>query len=99
MTNVMNRWTKGVRCNQVLVRSPWRTRDYHGIRRYGIFVSVCEAGSFCLLFAGKYADDMFEDIGHSAEARKKMAQFVVGPVSVSFLKFSRMTLTMLLVCR
>ena len=25
---------------------------------------------------GKYADDMFEDIGHSSEARKVMAQFL-----------------------
>lgn len=29
-------------------------------------------------FAGKNADDMFEDIGHSSEARNKMKEFLVG---------------------
>jgi len=29
-------------------------------------------------FAGKNADDMFEDIGHSNEARQKMKEFYVG---------------------
>lgn len=29
-------------------------------------------------FAGKNADDMFEDIGHSSEARSKMKEFLVG---------------------
>ncbi|KAH8058241.1 hypothetical protein JL722_6096 [Aureococcus anophagefferens] len=28
--------------------------------------------------AGKYADDMFEDIGHSNEARKQLKEFLVG---------------------
>ena len=30
--------------------------------------------------AGKYADDMFEDIGHSNEARKQLKEFLVGPL-------------------
>jgi cytochrome b involved in lipid metabolism len=29
-------------------------------------------------FAGKDADEMFEDIGHSNEARSKMAEYIVG---------------------
>jgi cytochrome b involved in lipid metabolism len=29
-------------------------------------------------FAGKDADDMFEDIGHSSEARQKMKEFLIG---------------------
>lgn len=29
-------------------------------------------------FAGKDADDMFEDIGHSSEARNKMKEFLIG---------------------
>ena len=32
---------------------------------------------------GKYADDMFEDIGHSTEARKVMAQFLKGPLKAT----------------
>lgn len=32
--------------------------------------------------AGKYADDMFEDIGHSNEARKQLKQFLVSPLEV-----------------
>ncbi|KAJ1444901.1 cytochrome b5-like heme/steroid binding domain-containing protein [Pelagophyceae sp. CCMP2097] len=28
--------------------------------------------------AGKFADDMFEDIGHSNEARKQLKEFLVG---------------------
>jgi hypothetical protein len=32
---------------------------------------------------GKNATDMFEDIGHSTEARKKMAEFLVGKLKVS----------------
>mmetsp|Transcript_23365 Transcript_23365/g.33415 ORF Transcript_23365/g.33415 Transcript_23365/m.33415 type:complete len:85 (-) Transcript_23365:205-459(-) len=31
-----------------------------------------------LEFAGKNADDMFEDIGHSSEARTKMKEYLVG---------------------
>jgi cytochrome b involved in lipid metabolism len=34
-------------------------------------------------FAGKNADDMFEDIGHSSEARAKMAEFRLGSFKVS----------------
>lgn len=30
--------------------------------------------------AGKYADDMFEDIGHSNEARKELKNYIVGPL-------------------
>ena len=33
-------------------------------------------------FAGKEADDMFEDIGHSKEARQKQKEFLVGSVKV-----------------
>lgn len=33
-----------------------------------------------LEFAGKDADDMFEDIGHSSEARNKMKEYLVGPL-------------------
>mmetsp|Transcript_26547 Transcript_26547/g.106285 ORF Transcript_26547/g.106285 Transcript_26547/m.106285 type:complete len:99 (+) Transcript_26547:492-788(+) len=33
--------------------------------------------------AGKYADDMFEDIGHSNEARKQLKQFLVGPLEAT----------------
>jgi cytochrome b5 len=29
-------------------------------------------------FAGKDADDMFEDIGHSSEARNKMKEYLIG---------------------
>lgn len=32
---------------------------------------------------GKYADDMFEDIGHSNEARKQLTQFLVGPLEAT----------------
>ena len=31
---------------------------------------------------GKYADDMFEDIGHSQDARNVMKQFLKGPLKV-----------------
>lgn len=34
-------------------------------------------------FAGKDADDMFEDIGHSSEARTKMKEFLVGSLKPS----------------
>jgi cytochrome b involved in lipid metabolism len=33
-----------------------------------------------ILLSGKDADDMFEDIGHSAEARNIMKKYVVGTV-------------------
>ncbi|KAJ8607228.1 hypothetical protein CTAYLR_009925 [Chrysophaeum taylorii] len=36
-----------------------------------------------LELAGKYADDMFEDIGHSNEARKQLKQFLVGPLDAT----------------
>jgi len=32
--------------------------------------------------AGKNADEMFEDIGHSKEARSKMKEFLVGELKV-----------------
>jgi cytochrome b involved in lipid metabolism len=32
--------------------------------------------------AGKNADEMFEDIGHSNEARKKMKSLIVGDLKV-----------------
>ena len=35
-----------------------------------------------LEFAGKNADDMFEDIGHSTAARNELAKFVVGNAKV-----------------
>lgn len=34
------------------------------------------------MFLGKDADDMFEDIGHSSEARQKMKEFLVGTFKV-----------------
>lgn len=34
-------------------------------------------------FAGKNADDMFEDIGHSTEARAKMKTLEIGVVEVT----------------
>jgi len=33
--------------------------------------------------AGKDADEMFEDIGHSSEARKKMKEFLIGTLKVA----------------
>ena len=39
-----------------------------------------------LEFAGKNATEMFEDIGHSNEARKKMAEYLVGSLQVQNLK-------------
>ena len=33
--------------------------------------------------AGKDADDMFEDIGHSNEARKQLKEFLVGPLNAT----------------
>ena len=33
--------------------------------------------------AGKYADDMFEDIGHSNEARKQLKKFLVGKLEAT----------------
>lgn len=40
--------------------------------------------------AGKDGDSMFEDIGHSSEARKKMKEFFIGnlKVGVIFVPFS-----------
>ena len=34
-------------------------------------------------FAGKEADDMFEDIGHSNEARQAQKKLLIGSVKVS----------------
>ena len=36
-----------------------------------------------LEFAGKSADDMFEDIGHSSEARNTMKKYLIGKLKVS----------------
>jgi len=36
-----------------------------------------------LELAGKYADDMFEDIGHSQEARSQLKEFLVGPLDAT----------------
>jgi cytochrome b involved in lipid metabolism len=36
-----------------------------------------------LEFAGKNADDMFEDIGHSAEARETLKGLIIGECPVS----------------
>lgn len=35
-------------------------------------------------FVGKDADDMFEDIGHSSEARSKLKEYIVGSLKVKF---------------
>lgn len=35
-----------------------------------------------LLFSGKDADEMFEDIGHSSEARNKMKEYLIGTLKV-----------------
>lgn len=32
---------------------------------------------------GKDADEMFEDIGHSSEARSKMKEYLIGTLQVS----------------
>ena len=36
-----------------------------------------------LELAGKYADDMFEDIGHSSNARTQLKEFLVGTLDAS----------------
>jgi cytochrome b involved in lipid metabolism len=36
-----------------------------------------------LEFAGKNADDMFEDIGHSTEAREALKDLIIGECPVS----------------
>ena len=36
-----------------------------------------------LELAGKYADDMFEDIGHSTNARQQLKEFVVGTLDAT----------------
>ena len=41
----------------------------------------------CLIL-GKDATEMFEDIGHSNEARKKMAEYLVGSLKVLKILFS-----------
>lgn len=33
-------------------------------------------------FAGKNADDMFEDIGHSSDARSKLKELIIGRAKV-----------------
>lgn len=38
---------------------------------------------YYIAFSGKNADDMFEDIGHSSEARSRLKDFVIGTLSVS----------------
>lgn len=41
-------------------------------------------GSEVLLdHAGKYADEMFEDIGHSGDAKEKLKTLMVGELTVS----------------
>jgi len=41
-------------------------------------------GSEVLLdHAGKYADEMFEDIGHSGDAKEKLKTLLVGELTVS----------------
>jgi len=41
-------------------------------------------GSEVLLdHGGKYADDMFEDIGHSGDARSKLKTLLIGELTVS----------------
>lgn len=48
------------------------------------FLEEHPAGPEILLeFAGKDADDMFEDIGHSSVARSIMEKFLIGYVHVS----------------
>ena len=37
---------------------------------------------FICLFAGKDADEMFEDIGHSSEARTKLKEYLIGTLEV-----------------
>jgi hypothetical protein len=32
---------------------------------------------------GKNADDMFEDIGHSSEARQRLKEYIIGKLKVS----------------
>ena len=36
-----------------------------------------------LELAGKYADDMFEDIGHSMNARQQLTEFLVGTLDAT----------------
>ena len=36
-----------------------------------------------LELAGKYADDMFEDIGHSMNARQQLKEFLVGTLDAT----------------
>jgi cytochrome b involved in lipid metabolism len=40
----------------------------------------CFITIFC---AGRNADEMFEDIGHSSEARTKMKEYLIGTLAVS----------------
>ena len=42
-----------------------------------------------LELAGKYADDMFEDIGHSSEARKIMKKYLVGELHMTVRALAR----------
>mmetsp|Transcript_12182 Transcript_12182/g.18305 ORF Transcript_12182/g.18305 Transcript_12182/m.18305 type:complete len:98 (+) Transcript_12182:174-467(+) len=44
-----------------------------------------------LEMAGKYADDMFEDIGHSNEARKQLKDFLVGPLQATEEELAELT--------
>ncbi len=42
-----------------------------------------QGGSEVLLdHAGKYADEMFEDIGHSGDAKEKLKTLIVGELTV-----------------
>jgi cytochrome b involved in lipid metabolism len=42
--------------------------------------------SLWFLHPGKDADEMFEDIGHSSEARTKMKEYLIGTLQVAHLK-------------
>ena len=37
----------------------------------------------CSFSSGKDADEMFEDIGHSSEARTKLKEYLIGTLKVS----------------
>ena len=56
-----------------------------GAKVYNItgYLQEHPGGSEILLeYAGKYADEMFEDIGHSADAKHKLKMFYEGDLKV-----------------
>jgi len=73
----LRRWSDGVRRDELSRRPPGRRGSDAG----GRFVAV--SSTTAAQMAGKYADDMFEDIGHSNEARKQLKQFLVGPLDAT----------------